>query len=76
MVDQPLLHSDKNTMISRQILDILTSEKFAKWYAGEFTDWLEAVDNAPLESDILLDIERIFKCRHIEPTLGCFCNEE
>jgi hypothetical protein len=52
---------------SEIILDVLTSQRFASWYAspgepaGRFEAFITCDDNAPTREEILNDIEQMFK---------------
>lgn len=45
---------------AEQILEILSSKQFSKWYEGEFAEYKEGEKDAPSKEDILEDIRSTF----------------
>lgn len=45
---------------SQQILEILSSKKFSKWFEGKFADYKAGEEGAPSEEEIMEDITNTF----------------
>ena len=45
---------------AQQILAILSSKKFSKWFEGKFADYKAGEEGAPTEDEIISDIQETF----------------
>lgn len=45
---------------AQQILEILSSKKFLKWFEGKFADYKAGEEGAPSEDEIISDIQDTF----------------
>jgi len=52
--------TEKEVDPAEQILEILSSKQFTKWYEGEFAEYKEGGEEAPSKEDILEDIRSTF----------------
>lgn len=59
--DEKKKKKDKGEMDpAQQILEILSSKKFSKWFEGKFADYKAGEEGAPTEDEIISDIQETF----------------
>jgi len=60
-LDEKKKKKDKGEMDpAQQILEILSSKKFLKWFEGKFADYKAGEEGAPTEEEIMEDITNTF----------------
>ena len=57
------MNAEEKNHIVKQILLSLESEKFRRWYEGDFVDYIENNENCKSEELIIEDVKNIFNLK-------------